>query len=274
VEKTPSVHFDGFDVCDVKVNNPLIALPSETSHCFRVSARANWSSSIIVLSIYSVDSHGKNKASHATLNVRLSAKASDWLDEWKTMAYLINGRIKALQQGVTSGNTHRLKRRMVYKLFESIVKYNPDYQGMAEVMLDTDELEASANVVFQADENGFLVNPRWIDSLGQIAGFIMNGNENLQSDKQVFINHGWGRMRFGEPLSRDKVYTTYNKMQLVSGTTYAGDTFILDGDRIVAIYEKVTVSFDHFPSAKYLADISVVPRRSAKAPEQLAPVGE
>jgi iterative type I PKS product template protein len=242
VEGHDSAQFSGFDVCDVKVNRPLIALPSESTHLFRVSATAEWQSKMISLSIYSVNGDGKTTMDHATLNVRLSVNKGAWLDEWKRMAYLINGRISALERGVVNGSVHRLKRRMVYKLFTSIVSYCDEYQGMQEVMLDSDELEAVARVSFRADDQGFHTSPFWIDSLGQIAGFIMNGNENLQSDTQVFINHGWGTMRFGESLVRDKVYTTYNKMQVVEGTLHAGDTYILDGERIVAVYERVTVS--------------------------------
>lgn len=229
-------------MCDVKVMNPLIAFPSETSHLFRVKATASWPKSVIDFTIYSVDSNGKTTANHASLKVQLSQDSSAWVREWNTKAYLINGRIATLNQDAVNGSTHRLKRKMVYKLFASIVTYNPDYQGMDEVLLDTESLEATAKVTFKVDKQGYKQSPFWIDSLGQIAGFIMNGNENLQSDKQVFINHGWGRMRFAEELCYGKQYTTYNKMQLVEGTLYSGDTYILDGNRIVALYEGVTVS--------------------------------
>lgn len=242
MDKTDSTKNYGFDVCNVKVTQPLIALPSETTHLFRVSAKANWSESSISYSIYTVNEQGKTTANHASLNVKLFADISaQWVADWNSKAYLINGRIKTLEHDVLSGSTHRLKQRMVYKLFKSIVSYSPDYQGIQDVMLDTTGLEATAKVKFQVGSNGFTMNPHWIDSLGQIAGFIMNGNENLQSD-QVFINHGWGRMRFSAPLSGDKIYTTYNKMQLMEGTSYSGDTYILDGDQIVAVYEGVVVS--------------------------------
>jgi iterative type I PKS product template protein len=243
VDGNESSTFSGFDVCDVKVNRPLVLQPSVTSQLFRVSATADWPSKLISVSIYSVDQGGKALADHVTLKVRLVENTSTWLAEWTRMAYLINARISSLRQGVVNGRMHHLKRPMVYKLFTSIVDYCPEYQGLEEVILDSDELEAVAQVSFQVDQDGYNVPPFWIDSLGQIAGFIMNGNEHLQADKQVFINHGWGSMRFGEPLQREKVYTTYNRMQLIEGTLYAGDTYILDGNRIVAVYERVTVRY-------------------------------
>ncbi|PHH92640.1 hypothetical protein CDD83_6410 [Cordyceps sp. RAO-2017] len=239
VEGNKGVRFTGFDVSDMKIDRPLIALPSETTHLFRASASADWASQIVTLSLYSVDEAGNRTASHAAVNVRLVEDQAIWLNEWKPTAYLINGRIASLESAVASGNSHKLKRSMVYKLFGSLVDYSQAYQGMQEVILDSDELEATAKVSFRVDDQGFVMNPHWIDSLGHLAGFIMNGNENMPSHKQVFINHGWSRLRFGENPEAGKVYTTYNKMQLVQGKLYAGDTYVLDGQRIVAIFEKV-----------------------------------
>lgn len=252
VDANTSVEFTGFDVCDVKIDRPLVALSSETSHLFRVSASVKWASQLVSLSIYSVDNNGNKTISHATVNVRLVVDKAQWLDEWNPMAYLINGRIASLERGVNEGNSHKLKRGMVYKLFGSIVDYSSEYQGMQEVILDSHELEATARVSFRVGSQGFVVNPRWIDSLGHLAGFIMNGNETMQSDKQVYINHGWSHLRFGETLQEGKVYTTYNKMQLVSGKLYAGDTYVLDGGRIVAVFERVTVSPQQPSNAAYL----------------------
>ncbi|PFH56367.1 hypothetical protein XA68_16607 [Ophiocordyceps unilateralis] len=238
IDGNASAGFTGFDVADVKIDRPLVALPSKTSQLFRVSATADWSAQVVAVSIYSVEK-GIKTADHAAINVYLTADKTSFLDEWRRVAYLIKGRIAALEQGVANGNAHKLKRSMAYKLFGSIVKYSPEYQGMQEVILDSDELEATAKVTLQVGDQGFFMNPHWIDSMGHLAGFIMNGNEHLPSETQVFINHGWSHLRFGEMPQVGKVYTTYNKMQVVEGKLYAGDTYILDGDRIVAVFDQV-----------------------------------
>ncbi|PHH59520.1 hypothetical protein CDD81_3135 [Ophiocordyceps australis] len=217
----------GLDVCNIKIDRPLIAAKGHTSHLIRASATAHWASGFITMSIYSVDSDGKPTVSHASLKVGLVANAALWLDEWKPMAYLIHARIAALEAAVAHGNCHKMKRSMVYKLFGSIVDYSPEYQGMQHVILDSDELEATAQVSFRVGPEGFVMNPRWIDSLGHLAGFIMNGNEKLPSHKHVFVNHGWDRLRFGEEPVEGKLYTTYNKMQRVHASLYAGDTYWL-----------------------------------------------
>jgi len=67
----------------------------------------------------------------------------------------------------------------------------------------------------------------------------MNGNDNHDASDHVFINHGWERLRIAEHLDARKTYRAYNRMHHIEKTTYAGDTYVLDGDRIIAVYEGV-----------------------------------
>ncbi|KAK3303871.1 polyketide synthase [Chaetomium strumarium] len=262
-----STETTGIDVTDVKVDAPLIAQPDESTHLFRVSATADWGARSISMSIYSVDGNGKRTRSHATLDARIFPEQR-WLDEWRRNTHLILSRIEALNQGIHSGESHKLKRGMVYKLFGAIVVYSSDYQGMKEVVLDSERLEAVSTVNFQVGDGGFVVNPRWIDSLGGIAGFIMNGNDAVDSEKQVFINHGWERLRIAERLDATKTYYAYNRMQLVEKTLYAGDTYILHEGRIVAIFEGV--KFQGVP--RRVLDHALPPRKAvATVPPVNAP---
>jgi naphtho-gamma-pyrone polyketide synthase len=132
---------------------------------------------------------------------------------------------------------------LAYRLFATLVDYGDAYQGMQEVILDSEDLEATAKVSFQVDDNGFTFNPCWVDSLGHIAGFIMNAGYAHGAKDQVFINHGWERMRCAVKFARGRTYQVYNRMQLETGTSYVGDTYIFDEDKtLVAIYEGIRVS--------------------------------
>jgi naphtho-gamma-pyrone polyketide synthase len=115
------------------------------------------------------------------------------------------------------------------------------YQGMDQVVLDSDQLEATARVQFKTTEQDgeFYCSPFWIDSLGHIAGFIMNANDGVDSKSTVFVNHGWKGMRCSVRFDPTKTYTTYNRMQNVGGAMHAGDTYILDGDEIVAVFSGI-----------------------------------
>ena len=261
----------GLDVANVHVENPLIARPNAASHRFRVAATAEWSSDTISMTIFSVDSNGQRTTMHAKLDVCVVPQQR-WLHEWKRNAHLITARIDSLAQGVHNqdGNQDLIKRGMAYKLFGALVQYGKEYQGMAEVILDSTNLEAVSTVKFQVEREDFYLNPRWIDSLGHIAGFIMNANDGIDSQSLVFINHGWERMRIAEPLESGKTYRAYNRMQLVEKTTYAGDTYILESGRIVAIFEGVTVRSIDLLAAILLTDC-LVPRCSASCAGSSSP---
>ncbi|RMZ75372.1 hypothetical protein DV737_g5307, partial [Chaetothyriales sp. CBS 132003] len=225
-----------FDVSNMKVEKPLVA--NGLRQLLRVSAQLNATDRIAALSFYSVDTNGKKLADHATCQVRV-ADPTNWTADWRGLAYLVNHRLSMLQNGVDNGTTHKMKRGLVYKLFSSLVDYSQGYRGMEEVTLDSAELEATAKIRFQAGEEGYDFNPQWIDSLGHIAGFIMNGNDSVVSKDTVFVNHGWGAMKISTKFSMAKTYRTYNKMQLTSNNMYVGDTYILEGTDIVAIFAGV-----------------------------------
>ncbi|KAI9707015.1 MAG: Type I Iterative PKS [Bogoriella megaspora] len=263
----------GIDCGHMKVDRSLILSPESTSQLLRVSATADWQRGEVSLSLFSVGAESRKLADHVTCLVKVTqAPAAFWLQEWKRIAHLIRGRISALQKGVDDGHCHKLKRGLAYKLFDSLVEYSPDYQGMQEVVFDTEGFEATAQVVFQVGENGFSWNPCWIDSLGHIAGFIMNGSDNIHAKGHVFINHGWSKMRCAKPIEHGKTYQTYNKMQPEDdqGNMYVGDTYILENGNIVAIFEGVKFQriaravLDHLLPSKPRQNQTEIQRQSAK----------
>lgn len=224
----------------MQVDKPLVSDPRLESQLFRVSAEMEWSRNKAKVEIFSVNDQGKKTLSHATCAVEF-VPAQKYLNEWKRYTYLIRSRIEALRQSVDHGDAHRLKRSIIYKLFANIVEYSPEYQGMEEVTLDSKQLEAVSTVRFQSDSQGFFFNPQWIDSIGHIAGFVMNGGDSPHPKAEVFINHGWDNLKCAAKFERGKTYQSYNHMQQVDGTLYAGDTYIFDGDEIVAMVQGIKV---------------------------------
>ena len=231
----------GMDVSDMTVNKPLIAT-GNGPQLFRASASADWNARRVLIDFYSVTAHGKKTADHANCIVNFE-DTDGWLKEWRRNAYLISSRIDSLEQGVDQGQSHKVKRGLAYKLFGALVDYGQCYQGMQEVTLNSAQLEATARVRFQTtekEENHYF-SPYWVDSLGHIAGFVMNANDGVDSKRQVFVNHGWDSMRCATRFSREKTYQNYVRMQNVGGTMYAGDTYIFDGEDVVAVYHGVKV---------------------------------
>ncbi|KAI9731500.1 MAG: Type I Iterative PKS [Cirrosporium novae-zelandiae] len=239
-EFNPNAKNKGIDVADIEIGKSLIATGKR--QLVRATATADWEAQEAKISIYSVNLEGKKTVLHCNCTVKYGNPEA-WKKEWQRTAYLVRSRITALKKGVTDGSSHMIKRGMAYKLFGAIVTYNKKYHGMEEVCLDSEELECTAKVTFQATgkEGNFAFPPYWSDSLGSVSGFVMNANDAVDSKSQVFINHGWTSLRHTKPTeySADKVYQSYVKMQLVEGTLYAGDVYVFEGDEVIALFEGV-----------------------------------
>ncbi|KGO63978.1 Acyl transferase/acyl hydrolase/lysophospholipase [Penicillium italicum] len=223
----------GFDICNMIVPKPLIAKGGK--QLFRVSATANWAEESAKVQVWSVTPEGKKVLDHASCNIKFF-DPSPYELEWKRSSYLIKRSIEHLQESTISGQAHRMKRGMVYKLFASLVDYDENYKSMREVILDSEQHEATAVVKFEAPPGNFHRNPFWIDSIGHLSGFIMNASDNTDSKNQVFVNHGWDSMRCLKKFDPSVTYRTYVRMQPWKDTIWAGDVYVFDGDDIVAVY--------------------------------------
>ncbi|KAL4745243.1 hypothetical protein BDW72DRAFT_211629 [Aspergillus terricola var. indicus] len=177
---------------------------------------------------------------------------TQWKAEWKRRGFLVASRMQQLQRALhdgggddsdSNGEVQLLRPGLFYKLFGSIVEYDAAFRGLRELIMHPVGLECTARVRFntapgEADHWGGC-SPYWIESLGQITGFSLNGNDALDNESQVFINHGWGCMRLLTPLSPLNTYRTYVKMHK-DENSYLGDLYIFDSDgEIIGMYEGV-----------------------------------
>lgn len=223
------------NVCNMEVFKPFIPDTSgEVSQVLRLTTKIDLA--IGRADLLYTSGTGKVEVEHAKCHVTFGS-ASAWLSEWQRSSYLINGRIDSLRKSGAAGDAHTILRGMAYKLFAALVDYDDKYRGMKEVILDSPELEATSQVVFQTTESdgAFFCSPYWIDSVAHLAGFVVNANDELDSSKQVYISHGWESMRFAEPLSAIKTYRSYVKMQGAEGSMMLGDVYVFDRDRIIGV---------------------------------------
>ena len=219
------------------VDKPLIASRSSEQQLLRVDGSADLKAGQVKLHFYSVTPQGKTKAEHAKCTVSYM-DAEAMLTSWSRYKYLIKPRVEALQEGVNNCTAEKIHRNMAYSLFGTFVQYGSSYRGMQEVALNSDEYEATAKVKFQTtEEDGkFLCSPYWIDSVGHLSGFILNVKEALGDKKNAFVSHGWDSLCFARPLSKDKTYTTYVKMQSAGGKMMAGDVVMFENDEIIGFF--------------------------------------
>lgn len=231
----PGTEKIGVNVANVEVPKTLIFDDTLDAHILRCTAKCNAAEGYAELVWHTTE--GGKRTEHA--NCRVTYDDPDkWLEEFERVNYLIRSRIDFLMEAEKAGRASKIGRGIAYKLFTALVDYDKRYQGMDEVILDSDTCEATAKIVFQTSEKDgeFFFNPFWIDSCCHISGFIINATDAVDSRDQVYISHGWGSLRFAEKLDRSKTYRSYIRMQPVKGTKMmAGDAYIFDGDRIVGV---------------------------------------
>ena len=226
----------GMNVCEMEVSKPLILErpPKQRGQHIQVEATADLRVGKVCLKYRSVSPQGKLVLDHGSCLVKFES-VGNWLDSWQTIHYMVQTQIDLLKQKLEKGEAHKVLRGLAYKLFSALVTYDSKYQGMQEVTLDGEEMEASALISFQAHETSgtFFCSPYWIDSLCHISGFVVNATDLTDSATNVYISHGWRTMRFARPIFSHKQYRTYVRMQPQSNNTRSGDVYIFEGSEII-----------------------------------------
>ncbi|KAL8657213.1 MAG: hypothetical protein Q9226_002153, partial [Calogaya cf. arnoldii] len=262
----PGTELPAMSINKMEASKSLIAGQSDEQR-LRLHAEADIDAGQVILHFYSTTSEGKKRIDHAKCLVSyIDAQAA--LLNWKRSHYLIKPRVEALMH---DGTAEKMHRDTAYSLFGSFVKYGASYRGMEEVNVNLDEYEATAKVAFQTkgEDGTFVCSPYWIDSIGHVSGFVVNVKEALGDKAQVFISHGWEAMCFARPLSKDRVYRSYVKMQPAGSKIMAGDVFLFEENEIIAVIEGI--KFQAIPRS--LLDSFLPPPGGAVSKASVPPVG-
>jgi iterative type I PKS product template protein len=162
--------------------------------------------------------------------------AKVWKTEWRRITHLVTDRIATLSSMAATGAASRLSRSMVYQLFQNVVDYADRYRGMQSVVLHG--LEAFADVELVADRHGsWHTPPHWIDSVFQMAGFVMNGSGETNTRDFFYITPGWADLRMASPLEAGTPYQSYVRMfpSKEEPNTYVGDIYALQAGEVAGV---------------------------------------
>lgn len=142
-----------------------------------------------------------------------------------------------MNDGVKGRQYQKLDCKGAYEGFSGFVEYDKQYHGMKEVVMDQKNLEATSKLGFEPsnDYGEFEIDPRFIDNISHLSGFILNGSGATDTKKQVYVSHGWDHLQIAQPLSSSKSYRNYVKMHEVQKATMSGDVYIFDGEEMVAL---------------------------------------
>ena len=229
----------GMNVTKMEILQPIIVPKTEPrkAHILRISSLTDLVNGMIQLEYSVVSTEMKKKGPNAKCIVKYG-DGERWLSEWSITAHLVKKNIEDLQRGLNHGSTHRIFRKMAYKLFASLVQYSDEFQGMHEVLLDSDRYESAAWLKLYAgnDVGSFFCNPLWIDTFVHLAGFVLNADA-VDSPDDVYISHGWESMRIATIIEPSKQYHVHVKMQPSGKTMFSGNVTIFDDDSMVGLVE-------------------------------------
>lgn len=163
-----------------------------------------------------------------------------WKSQWRKTTHLLTERIATLSQLAAAGLANKLSRSMVYQLFRNVVDYSDRYQGMQYVVLH--ELEAFSEIELVPDRHGsWHTPPHWIDSVFQMAGFVMNGSDVTNTRDFFYITPGWDALRLAKPLEASQPYQSYVRMFPSENepNTFVGDIYALQSGEVVGVCEGI-----------------------------------
>jgi iterative type I PKS product template protein len=169
----------------------------------------------------------------------ISFASGDWTHHWTRKRYLIDERVARLMSPVPERPTHHLLKEMIYKIFSPITEYTDEYQSISEVFIDSSFREAAIRLSLRQTPAGskFAFDPCWLDSIAQVAGFVLNSNVSNPEDI-IFMSTGWDTLRLSSALSGGKQYLCHVRAEEFNGgNSFLCDVIILDETSVVAVGE-------------------------------------
>ncbi|KAL8925721.1 MAG: hypothetical protein Q9172_002112 [Xanthocarpia lactea] len=230
----PKEPIPAMDLSAMEIFRPLIVNAGNTDQVLNVSASTKPNERAVKITISSRDSKGSQEHARCTIHY---GNGAEWIQEWQKNSYLVQSRMDQLVQPTRSSHVHRLLKQMIYKQFETVVKYSEQYHQIDELFMDCELNESMATIRFQptAQHGNFICSPYWLDTIAHLGGFVLNANVNTPADT-VYISHGWESFRIAAPLSEGKNYKAYVRMQPAGPRgLMAGDMYLFDDDKIVVL---------------------------------------
>lgn len=187
---------------------------------------------------------GKLEAHHATCNVRFTTDSQRKMLELKADTYI--RRISTLREGLGRGMYTRYSNKSGYKLMSNMAHFHPDYKILDDLVMDEENNEATCKLKLTGQLNSeavFAANPAHLDAITQLAGFTMNAQDATDTDKEMYVNHGWESFQLYKHLEQNKIYDVHTKMERgPQDDLCVGDIIVLHGREPVAFFKGLSVS--------------------------------
>ncbi|KAH8754195.1 polyketide synthase module [Diaporthe sp. PMI_573] len=236
-------------ITDMVIEKALVVPPTsqKVSKWLQTEAKVASDQGSFMCTFSSLSADGVVSSKHAQCTVRYCASVSSAEVVEKTSQTKAN--IDSIRRRMRSGapNCFMFNSKMVYRMVAILAQFDRGYQGLKEVILDSNNMAAASKVNYSTlpDCKGlsFTVHPAHLDSLIQSAGFVMNANEASDLEVECFVNHGWDALMLIEPLQADKEYECY--VQMVRHTdgngVWKGDMSVVCENTLIAVIKGITL---------------------------------
>lgn len=241
----PGQEIPGLNVAEMHVVKTLIAdNPQKGSgQWLELTATADLDGGVVRCSFSHITPEGVKLHDVASCTVLLEDETI-WQAEWAQLSPLIANQIstfrtRALTEDTGSIRTIHLAK--AYELFKTFVEYDNKYQAMTQVIIDSDTLEATAELNMQASAaEGDLVGPYFLDGSCHLSGFVCNATDE-DSKKNAYISHGWNAAKLSKDFDPEngKPLQNYVRMQAEGKDVLGGTVYVLQGEEIVGVWEGV-----------------------------------
>ena len=234
----PGEAFTSMSVSDLEITRALVVPKPDAEQVVKTKVSYSSASDKASIVIHSVDA--KSSGEHGSCQVTFEDSIA-WFRQQSQTSFLVKERIDSLKDMGAGGKAHRLLQPVIYKLFENLVAYGPNYKGMQEVWMDAECRDAVANVRLPntAGSGNFQYNPFWIDTIAHLAGFLLNAGLKYPTDIAC-LSLGFENWRSLGELQCDKTYTTYVNMQETdTPSILLGTAYVYDGDKLIHVTTNV-----------------------------------
>ena len=221
---TKSPKFPIMNIYNVDMTHALVVPKADPQLIVKTAVSYSSTGNVADITFSSTD--GAAVTEHGTCKV-VFENSTEWFAQLSHTSFLVDTRIQALKDMSVIGKAHRLMKPLVYRLFDDLVAYSKDFQGLEEVWVDPDCRDAVGTVKLPSTTGAgnFLYNPFWIDCTVHLAGFLVNSSLKYPVEIAC-LSTGFESWRSLEELQADEVYTTYVSMQekeasnMLSGAAY------------------------------------------------------
>lgn len=245
--KLPALSIHHLDIFNALVLDPPSSSSRKTAQIIRVTATSTSKPNSLTGVRVTFSSCGGNSGPQFQDNGRCNITFGDGeglKSLWSKNAHLVKARMDAMMSPQKADSIVRLQRPFVYKLFNSIVRYDDKYHGLHEVFMDEEMQDAVAIVKLKSNDilaghGTWTLSPYWSDAIVHLAGFVMNGSSR-NKENTAHISGGLECMTLTDELSDQKTYYSYVRMRAGEKRGASiGDVYILDGEKVIGLAEGV-----------------------------------